>query len=82
MNTWIYKMVAWHRRFAAATGLKLEEQKFRLKFEEVRLGWETDLERLKIKDLKTRLYGGEVTGGAVVPLSEKASEGIEPRVFS
>jgi hypothetical protein len=22
MNTWIYKMVAWHRRFAAATGLK------------------------------------------------------------
>jgi hypothetical protein len=22
MNTWIYKMVAWHRRFAAAAGLK------------------------------------------------------------
>src|SRR5205823_1910746 len=62
---------------ARATGLKLEEQKFRVKFEEIRLGWETDLERLKVKDLKTRLYGGEVTGGAVVPLGEKAAGSVD-----
>lgn len=53
---------------ADLTGLKVDQ----LKFQEIKLGWQTDLERLTVKDLKTKLYGGEVTGGAVVPLKADA----------
>jgi translocation and assembly module TamB len=58
---------------AVLAGLKVD----RLKFEEIRLRWETDLERLKVTDLKSRLYGGEVTGKAVVPLSEQAAGSVD-----
>jgi hypothetical protein len=58
---------------AELTGLKVDE----LRLQDAKFGWATDLERLTVKDLRTRLYGGDVSGGAVVPLSAQAAGKVD-----
>src|SRR5262249_24765143 len=54
-------------------GLKVQE--FRL--EDVKLAWQLDEDRLTVKDVRARLYGGTVTGNAVVPLHDKAAGNVD-----
>src|SRR5262249_7369996 len=52
---------------ASVTDLRVDQ----LKFRQVNAAWESTPDQLKVKDLKARLYGGEVTGTAAVPLKDE-----------
>ncbi len=58
---------------AAATGLKVDT----VTLQDVEFGWEGTTDRLKVKELRARLYGGEITGGAVVPLEPQAAGNVD-----
>jgi uncharacterized protein involved in outer membrane biogenesis len=58
---------------AAVTGLQIDHVKFR----QVKTAWDSTPDQLKVKDFKAQLYGGEVTGTAVVPLDEKAGGNVD-----
>jgi translocation and assembly module TamB len=58
-----------------ASGLALEG----VKLQTVKFRWEIDPDRLKLSDLKARLYRGDLTGSAVVPLKKTAAGSVELR---
>jgi hypothetical protein len=51
-----------------------------LVFQKVHTAWATDGDRITLKDVRAVLYGGEVTGGAVVPLQPTAGGNVDLRL--
>jgi hypothetical protein len=58
---------------AAVSDLRIDK----LKFRQINTAWESTPDQLKVKDLKARLYGGEITGTAVVPLKDEAAGRVD-----
>jgi hypothetical protein len=58
---------------AVLTALKVDQ----VTLQEGKLAWESDQDQLTIKNLTAKLYGGEMNGGAVVPLNSRGAGKVD-----
>lgn len=64
----------------SGTGTSLDLAIDRLSIGALRFGWQSDLERVRVTDVQARLYGGELSGSAVLPLQAKLPGQIDVRI--
>ena len=58
---------------AQVTALQVDK----LKLRQASLAWENTPDQVKVKELQAKLYGGTVTGNAVVPITDKAGGNVD-----